>query len=130
MRSWLFQRTPPKPPEMTDAQRKLEDQKRSYPGSLDVDAPHVVEWHEMPAVARAAAGAAAVFAQLPLEPKFMRYDPRNRVVFVVVPDPNVLDRRRCAERAVPATVEAALAPVLSAFGARAGEIRQLMKRRA
>ncbi len=117
-------------PELTEAQRKLEDQKRSFPGSLDVDAPHVVEWEQMPPPARAAAGAAAVFAQLPLETRYMRYDPRNRIAFVLVPDPNVKGRRKCAERAVPASVELAIAPVAAAFGQRAGEIRQFIKRRA
>lgn len=126
----FFQRTPPPVDEMTDAQRRFEEGKRTFLGALDVDAPHVVGWLDMPPAARAAAGAAAVFASLPLDTKFMRYDPRTRVAFVVVPDANVQDRRRCAERSVPATVDLALAPVLSAFGARAGEIRQFIKRSA
>lgn len=126
----FFRRTPLPPPEMTEAQRTLEEKQRRGLAALDVDAPHVLQWEAMPLPARAAAGAAAVFASLPLETRYMRYDPRTKVAFVVVPDPNVAGRRRCAERAVPATVDLALAPVLAAYGGRAGEIRQFIKRRA
>lgn len=118
------------PRQLTPEQRALEEAKRSSVAGYDVDAPHVVTWHYMPPEARAAACAAAVFASWPLETKIMRYDPRARIAFAVLPDPYVKGRRRCAERAVLGTVDLVLASVAAAFGDRAAEIRRFIRRRA
>ena len=134
------------------ARRDADDKRRTSIGALEFNAPHVVAWPKMPPEARAAAGAAALFAGWPLQTGekegqdwlFVRYDPHTRVVFVVQPayymDREVRPPRVCfiegeppkvAAHAVPATVEATLVTLRAAFGLAAeDDVKRFIKRRS
>lgn len=133
------------------ARRETDEKKRTSVGALEFNAPHVLSWPAMPPEARAAAGAAALFAGWPLQTGervgedwvLMRYDNRTRVVFAVQP-PYFMDTmtrppRVCfiegeppkvAAHAVPRTVEATLVSLRAAFGlAVVADLQRFIKRR-
>lgn len=134
------------------ARRQELDRKRSSIGPLEIDAPHVLTWQDMPKEARAAAGAACLFARWPLptakrsdnDAILFRYDPRVRVAFAVKPasflDTTMNPPRVCfidgeppavSARAVPATVEASVNAVRAAFGFdRAADLQRFIRRRS
>lgn len=138
------------PPEL--AKRLELDRKRSSIGALEIDAPHVLTWRDMPQEARAAAGAAALFVRWALpagkrsdnDDVLFRYDPRVRVAFAVKPasflDTTMNPPRVCfidgeppqvSARAVPRTVEATLVAVRAAFGhEQAADLQRFIRRRS
>lgn len=89
----------------------------------------ILGWAAMPPEARATACVAALFASFELDTRIMFYDQAARVAFAVQPDPNVKGRQKGTGRAVPKTVQEAIAPALAAFGMRGAAIAQFITRK-
>lgn len=110
------------------ASRELSEKRRTFPVGPDPDGPRVVGWEQMPEPARAAACLIALRQRWDLERGWMRWDPVTRAVFVVRPDPDVRDRRKCAV-GLATTTEDAMRRVRATFGHRDQEVQRLLRQR-